>query len=416
MKRLLRIAGLLLLAQAGPAALAQAGPEAADSMPAAGIVDLPRRTYLGLRFDLSDRSGPGLLVSEVLSGSTAELVGLEPGDRLTSVGRLGELTTYPELREELARRPAGEPIPLRWYRGPNRVYRVSPPLGVLPLETVPGSAIRYDGVRVDGFGQRLIVSEPVSGSDVLVFYVADAGCESLDFWLPTEDPLKQLVDGWARAGFATARLEKRGVGDSEGPACSELGFAAEQRGYRAALARLGQLGYGGRIILFGHGIGGLVAPLVAGNAVAGIIAYGAPATRWRAHLEALRERERRLRRETGNGGSPPPAVSPPRSAAYFQALGRVDPARAWRGVWQPVLALHGSHDWQSAASDQERIAGWTGGKFQALAGMDHDFLRHQSLQQAFLARGAGVFDPAIVKATVTWIRTVADGFADPTAP
>ena len=95
-----------------------------------------------------------------------------------------------------------------------------------------------------------------------------------------------------------------------------------------------------------------------------------------------------------------------RSVEFFGQLAAVDPVRTWRRVWQPVLALHGEFDWVSARHDHERIARLSSGKFLSLAGMDHGFLRYDDLEQSFVARGAGTFDPAIVQATVTWIEAI----------
>jgi hypothetical protein len=94
----------------------------------------------------------------------------------------------------------------------------------------------------------------------------------------------------------------------------------------------------------------------------------------------------------------------------------VDPERAWRQVWQPVLALHGEYDWLSARADHERIARLTGGRFESLPRLDHEFLRYDSLMESFSARGTGRFEPAIVDATIAWMATLslpsATGFED----
>jgi len=405
---------------------------------------LERRTYLGLQFDLSDQSGPGLLVQRVLPGSTAESAGVQAGDRLTSVGRVDVLKDFAELRAELARTPAGERMPLRWYRGANRVFRVSPPLATLPAEKVPGGLVRYDAIVVDGIAQRLILSEPVDPARGLVLYLSGLGCTSHDYWYETDSTVKQLIDGWAAAGYATARLEKRGEGDSAGPACAELSFEDERRGYTAAIARLAEYGYGGRMVLFGHSLGGIIAPLVATDAVAGVMVYGTVSEPWFDYMMENFERQDRLagledreiesrqalraRFQTGllfAGETPaelmariPGVEALPdvqladathyygRSVEFFEELGAIDPDRAWRQVWQSVLALHGEYDWVTARADHERIARLSGGKFESLPQLDHGFLRYDSLNESFTARGTGRFDPLIVDATVAWMETL----------
>jgi pimeloyl-ACP methyl ester carboxylesterase len=365
---------------------------------------------------------------------------MRPGDRLTAVGNVSPLERFDDLRAELAGTPAGSPILLRWYRG-RIVRRVSPPLGVLPIEAVPGSLVRYDSVAVDGIQQRLILSEPLEGADAVVFYIQGLGCSSVDFWLDTDNTVKRLVDGWAEAGFATARVEKRGMGDSEGD-CGTLSFEDERRGYAAAIRRLVAHGYGRRIFLFGHSLGGVMAPQLVDDQVIGVMVYGTVGEPWfdytmtnferQDRLSGLSEAEIKARQtlraefQTGllfEGLSPaelilrrPEAAELGdvqladnehyygRSVEYFGQLAAVDPERSWRRVWQPVLALHGEFDWVSDRADHERIARLSGGKFLSLKGMDHGFLRYDTLEQSFVSRGTGLFDPAIVEATVTWMR------------
>ncbi len=367
-----------------------------------GGAELARRSFLGLQFDLADRSGPGLLVTGVASGSTAQQAGMRIGDRLTSVGSIVELDGYPELREELARTPVGSRLSLRWYRGANTVFRAAPSLGPLPAERVPGSRVRYDAIEVEGSALRMILTEPDANSTRLIFYLQGMSCDSVDFWQAPEHPVKRLIDGWAAQGFATARLEKRGVGDSEGAPCRDLDLAEELRGYRVALEHLSSLGYGGRVLLFGHGLGGVIASQIASNAVAAVLVFGTP--------EELSP-EVLVRRQPEAATSPDVSAADGtyylgRSVSYFAQLAGYDPERSWRQVWQPVLALHAEYDWLSSRRDAERIARFTGGKFQSLAGMGHDFLHYESAEEAFVAGGTGAFDPAIVDATVTWIRTL----------
>lgn len=403
--------------------------------------DLSRRTHLGLQFDLSDREGPGLLVAQVLPESTATIAGIRPGDRLTSVGQVQVLSQFDELRAELARLSPGDRIPLRWYRGANRVYRVAPPLVALPREEMPESLVAYETVTVDGISQRLILSVPLAHEPKgLVFYLSDLDCRSHDYWFETRSPIKQLLDGWAGAGFATARLEKRGEGDSEGPDCSALGFADERRGYVAALQRLAERGFEERVFLFGHGLGGIIAPLVITEAVAGVMVYGTVSQPWLDYLldnlesqdqlaglpdAAVAERRRlRMAFQQGLLGGESPATlvqrlpdsrSLPdvqdgdhylgRAVPFYAELAAVQPERAWRQVWQPVLALHGEFDWLSARADHEQIARLTGGKFQSLPGLDHDFLRYESLTESFTAQGTGRPAEDVVQASLAWLAT-----------
>jgi hypothetical protein len=341
---------------------------------AAADAELLRRSFLGLQFDLDDRAGPGLLVSGVVPDSTAAVAGMRPGDRLTSIGSIADLRGYDDLRRELGRVRPGERLPLRWYRG-RVVHRVAPPLSVLPSETVPDGVVTYHEVMVDGIRQRLILTRPLhpgAGDEVVVFYLQDAGCETVDLWFDPDHTTRRLIDGWASAGFATARLERRGVGDSEGAPCVESSPPADGPAFEAAVRWLAGNGFDRRIVLFGHGQSGSLAPRLSGDPVVGVMVFGA----------AIRD-------------------------ADFE--------RQWRRVWQPVLAIHGTFDVQSERDDQETIARLTGGKFLAVAGMDHEFRSYHTRAEAATSPGTGIFDPAIVEATVAWIRALRLPERDPQA-
>ena len=89
-----------------------------------------------------------------------------------------------------------------------------------------------------------------------------------------------LVRTIATRGYVTMRVEKSGVGDSEGPPCGEIGYSQELEGYGAALAALKRHPSvdSDKVYLLGISLGGVFAPVLAGgNPVRGIIVYGTPA-------------------------------------------------------------------------------------------------------------------------------------------
>ncbi len=196
------------------------------------------------------------------------------------------------------------------------------------------------------------------------------------------------------------------------------------------------------MIVFGHSLGGVVAPSLDHAALRGIIVYGTIAERWLDYMmenflrqdrlagldeETIEERQA-LRRafQTAlleEGLSPgeivarlpgtavlvdvdpdTPDLYYGRAPAFYQQLARWDPDRAWQRVAVPVLALHGEYDWVSAHGDHARIARLTGGKTLDVPAMDHGFRVYTSLPASFHARRTGPFGDAIVDITVRWIR------------
>jgi len=273
---------------------------------------------------------------------------------------------------------------------------------------------------------------------------------------PAGDGLAFLLRGWAEAGFVTLRVDPAGVGESGGPAYAEASLADDVEGQRASLAWLTARPFVApdRVFVLGHSLGGALAPLLVeagASKPCGVLVYGAPSRRWSAGLAdgarrqltlagvPAEEREReaahaarlydrvlregvspdRLRREHPELGRCRAAFDLSerhlhgRALDYFRALDRVDPERAWRGVGAPVLALHGEHDWVVGDDDHTRIAAWveaSGGRAAArtLPGLDHDWLRQESLAASFAGRGRGAVDPGAVVETLAWMRAEGD--------
>lgn len=276
------------------------------------------------------------------------------------------------------------------------------------------------------------------------------------------DGLAFLLRGWADAGFVTLRVDPAGVGESGGPAYDEASLDDDVEGHRASLAWLAALPFvaGERVFVLGHSLGGALAPLLAGAgapAPCGILVYGAPSRRWSVGLaegarrqltlagvpDDVRQREaahaarlydlvlregkspEHLRRDHPELGGCRAAFDLSerhlhgRALDYFRALDSVDPEPAWRRVGAPVLALHGEHDWVVGDDDHTRIAAWveaSGGRAAArtLPGLDHDWLRQESLAASFAGRGRGSLDPGAAAVTLSWMRAEIDrasGFA-----
>ena len=142
------------------------------------------------------------------------------------------------------------------------------PVKPRPYESAPDVDTVYKVVTVDGSLRRVILTRPKDdqGRHRAILYLAGIGCfsqESLDLGSPDA----KLLYGLTRAGFVTMRVEKSGMGDSQGPSClnSEADMQAELRGYVAGLKALKEYSFvdPNNIILVGLSVGGVEAPLVA---------------------------------------------------------------------------------------------------------------------------------------------------------
>ena len=115
---------------------------------------------------------------------------------------------------------------------------------------------------------------------------------------PVEKPVgtavyRTIAAGAADAGFVALRVDKAGCGDSQGDAPA-LDFLGELDGYRAALKALKARPDvdPDRVFLFGHSMGGIFAPILAGETpVRGVAAYGSVFKTWFEYMLENRRRQ-----------------------------------------------------------------------------------------------------------------------------
>jgi len=241
--------------------------------------------------------------------------------------------------------------------------------------------------------------------------------------------VRELVATFAKEGFVAMRVERSGVGDSEGASPETTGLATELDAYRSALAELRAFDEvdPARVVVIGHSFGGVLAPLVARD-VAGVIAFGASAERWHDTMLGTTRRQKDRNEEdmrlweelfqlVHRGGlaagerevlSPQrafelhPHLRPLRSrdcagetmygrhASLFRELDATDLEAAWRDVRARVLALHGEHDWICTLDQAKRIAELSRGRFEELRESGHDL------------------DARVIAAMVAFAQTVTD--------
>src|SRR5690606_13282855 len=139
--------------------------------------------------------------------------------------------------------------------------------------------------------------------------------------LDTWDPTYQLVEALTAAGLATLRVDRSGLGDSEGPPCTDLDLEQELSMWetaRAAFLASPQVSRG-RHFIYGRSLGGILAPLVAQDQpFAGIAVWGTTAGGWHEASLASAAYQYRLRGVRGA------ELVHDRTARFFQHLAHMD--------------------------------------------------------------------------------------------
>src|SRR5262249_32349982 len=136
-----------------------------------------------------------------------------------------------------------------------------------PRETYPNVDVIYDFVSApDGNRLRRIITKPrnTKGKLPVVFVAGWLSCDSVEAPAKTKDESGLRLRGLAQmGGFALFRMDKQGVGDSEG-VCGETDFHSELAGYRSAFRALKNYDFvdANRVYMLGVSNGGGFAPLV----------------------------------------------------------------------------------------------------------------------------------------------------------
>jgi len=352
-----------------------------------------------------------LFVRAVQYGSPAFHAGARVGDRLIAINGepIADMATARRLLRDLQSKPrlhfavvrAGETLDLTGEIRP------------LPLEQHAGGTVLLDEVTVDSHRLRAIVLVPDSpGPHPTLYYLPGAHWASEEYPFDTNSPVPTLLGHLARHGIASLRIERFGMGDSEGPPCTEVDFDREVAGYRAGLELLQTAPWCDRRVFFwGHSLGAMVAPLLAaelpsGVDLRGVITFGASAMPISRGLTAALHRygERQphiptativrqaelLRLIVEHGRTPAQAlrerpdladVAPEhftdtsiyrRNVAFYHQLEAQPVATAWTRVHAPVVALHGANDWICSFEDSQRVAALAPrGSALSVPGTDH---------------------------------------------
>ena len=315
-----------------------------------------------------------------------------------------------------------------------------------PREQVPRADVIYDSVRTRaGYRLRRITTIPqnTTGKLPTLFMVGWLSCDSVEQPGMRSDGFAELMYEIAsRSGFITVRIDKPGVGDSEGPACAHADFQTELAAYQDAFDALSAMDRvdTSKIFIIGFSNGGGFAPLVARDRpVRGYLVFSGWVKTWFEHM--MEHERRRLARAGESPGeinrkmrlysqfydlylnqklTPVQAIerNPAlkeiwydkpesqygRPAAYYQQLQELNLAEAWSKVSVPVLAVHGDDDWIMSADDYDLLVNILNAKHPGLAQSVH-FARTDHVLMLAGSKGmnADLIDPAIPKLALDWL-------------
>lgn len=412
---------------------------------------LGRRSSWEAKIKGPDRTHPGATIMEMDKNSPLEKAGFMTNDMIIEVD--GTLVASDEIWTEISYGlRANRPTKIKALRNENVVEKT---ILFNPREKEKHSGLDtfYEEVTSNrGITQRIIITKPKKqGRQPAVVLIGGLSCSSIETypgrsgnWVQT---IKDLVE---KSGMVVMRIEKPGVGDSEGD-CGESDFLTDLEGYRAAIRNLKSKSYvdPSRIVVYGSSMGSALAPLLANEFdLVGVISDG---TFFKTWFEHMLEIERRLLQFKGNTESQIvekmnkyyfplyygmliekktyqevvdayPALSDynyhsaahmyGRPVQYYQQLQDFDLAGQWEKLKVPVRILRGTNDWIMSSFDNKMIIevlernGHQDHILHEYPGLDHWNTIHESPKNSFEGK-PGKWDEGTVNIIIEWAQEMA---------
>lgn len=391
---------------------------------------LPRRPQLGAQIiQISEDDSlralwkfeAGVLLGPISPATSAEEGGLKADDillRLNGQTITDQQTLVASLKAIGSNKTVKFDL-LRDGKALTKSVRLKP----YPKETPPDDIeVIHDAVKIDGFLRRVVFTKPKGeGKFPLFVMMGGLGCYSIDPPSSGMKPYMEILHAANRAGFVTLRVEFTGMGDSEGPPCSEQGFFDECHGFTEALKQMHNFPFvdASRVILFGHSMGGLVAPTVAKEfPVAGIIGFATGGIDWveyeltntRRQMElggtaydsietAIKNKTQAMYEFVWQGRSTQELMAEkpeysdllqyPVADKFIRDIAIMNSAAEWKDVTAKVLFLYPNSDFITSASDHQYATNVVNfyhpgnAEYQEIEDMDHYLIRVPDQEAAF---------------------------------
>jgi len=415
---------------------------------------LPRRPFFGAQLQpvpdsLRGKGGipdsGGVLLGKIYDNASAKAAGLQSGDVLLRLNGK-PMNGVQDVLAQLKGRKTGDKFTVEYARGRKHLHR-SVALKPYPKETPPEFDVLYESVPIGDSLRRIIITKPrLAGKLPVVVMLGGLGCYSLDLPADQPQPYRTILYELSRQGFVTVRVEKTGMGDSQGPPCAQMSFDDEVNGLIAAIRAFTNFSYmdTGRVLLLGHSMGGIEAPVVANRVpVRGIIAIATTGIAWYEYelinqrrqlvlqhmaydsIEiAFHKKEKAAHEFFVEKKSPDEIlkedstltdyVEYPVDYHFIQQLDSVSFAKEWMAVTAPVLLVYGTSDFVTAANEHAYIRDEINlyhpghAEFVEVPEMDHFFNKVASQQASFDSLNSGPafknFSDQVLPVIVNWAK------------
>ncbi|MEM9855936.1 MAG: PDZ domain-containing protein [Bacteroidota bacterium] len=395
--------------------------------------ELKRRAHIGASFSSPDGIEAGAIVRRVEEGSALAKAGLAVNDKVIRLNNelIKEPNRWSDIRYDLRE---DDEINLEVLRG-NEVIELSAKLEALPKESYQDIQVVYGTVMSD-YGDRIrtITTYPENGKSKLpaVFVMGGLSCSSVEVYPGRGENgwTRVLRDISTKSGMVVMRVEKPGVGDSNGD-CGESTFLQDIAAFEAAYQSLKELDQvdSTNIIIYGSSMGSALAPHLANKlGASGIISDGTFVKTWFEHMLEI---ERRIRSFEGdspgevaqkmNEGYIPlyygmliekksyaqvikeqpqldrynyhsPNHMYGRPMSYYHQVQDFNFAKGWEELKVPARIIQGTNDWIMSADDNDMIIdileknGHQDHKIYRYKNLDHWHMIHEKAIDSYLGK------------------------------
>ncbi|NQV52710.1 MAG: alpha/beta fold hydrolase [Flavobacteriales bacterium] len=403
----------------------------------------------------------GVLAVRVFPNSTASELGMESGDILLSIDEMQAVEPR-FVAETISAYGAGDEVELKWLRAGERMQQSGKMLG-RPLETSEYGSVSYGQVDYDGTSLRSIMMLPEGKTKPpVVFFMQGYTCATTEFPFNQNITLRRIMDDFVKAGYAVFRVDKPGVGDSKSDTpCQTTGFDVELKafgeGYKA-LALRDDID-ASNIFLFGHSMGGIVAPILAAEMQPkGVMTYGTAIKSWYEYMiemtrvqaelfgnsferveevsrlaipfhydflinklssETLIERHAEFLayEETADAIKEDQYIG--RHMVFWQTLNEQNITEAWLKYEGNVLAIYGEFDIQALNADHVKAIARTvnsahpnHAEYAIIPNADHGFVRFETMDEQMEALNTGqygkylreAYHEGVAAEAITWMN------------
>ncbi len=415
--------------------------------------ELSRRASFEASISWPDGNIPGAIIKEINKDSPLLKSGIQSGDIILQIN--GELVCSPDKWSDQLYALRGNIRTNLLIKRNQKVWEVDVMLNPLKREFHENIDTYYTHFTSDyGIKQRVIITKPNKTSDKLpgLLLLQGLSCSSIEKYTERGSNWSRVInDIVEKTGMVVLRVEKPGVGDSEGN-CSETDFLTELNGYKKAAALLKSLSYvdSNNVIIYGASMGSALAPLIANEFnYKAIISDGVFFKTWFEHMLEI---ERRIRQMSGDDESTiaqkmnevfiplyygmliekksyeeiitenpllaehnyhSPKHMYGRPLSYYQQLQKYDLANAWEEIKVPVKIMRGTNDWIMSDFDNDMIInvlernGHKNHELYRYKGLDHWNTVHPSPKNSFEGK-TGEWQEDISGIIIRWAKELVD--------